>query len=72
MAQSVRDLPDEIQSMVEIREWDMRNPKALDLFKKSKVKKLPSIAIAGELKYESMIPDQDELIETIRQCFKGG
>ena len=49
--------------MIEVREWDMRSLDAGKLFKKSRVKKLPSIAVNGELVFESRIPDQDELID---------
>jgi len=67
MAQVVRDLPEEIKVMTEIREWDMSNRDHMDEFKRDRVKKLPSIAINGELVYESLIPDQEELIDMIRK-----
>ena len=72
MAKSVRDLPEDIQALIEVREWEMRTPHAMAVFKKAKVSKLPSIAIAGELAYEAEIPEQDELIKTIRQHYQGG
>ncbi|MBU2647000.1 thioredoxin family protein [bacterium] len=53
--------------MTEIREWDMSNRDHMDEFKRDRVKKLPSIAINGELVYESLIPDQEELIDMIRK-----
>ena len=72
MAKSVRDLPEEIQTLIEVREWDMHSAEAREHFKTAKVRKLPSIAIDGKLVYEAVIPDQDELIEHIKQCFKRG
>ena len=58
--------------MIEVREWTMRTPHALEVLKKAKVSKLPSIVIGGKLAYEAEIPDQDELIETIRQRYQDG
>jgi len=69
MAKSVRDLPDEIHAMIEVREWDMQTTEARKHFKAAKARKLPSMAIEGNVVYESLIPDQDELIEKILQCF---
>ena len=51
--------------MITVREWDMRNPGHLDAFKTAKVKRLPSIAIAGKLVFESLIPDRLELVDAI-------
>ena len=69
MAKSVRDLPEEIHAMIEVREWDMQTVETRKHFKTAKVRKLPSIAIEGKVVFESLIPDQDELIEKILQCF---
>ena len=68
MAKSVRDLPEEIHALIEVREWDMHTAESREQFKTAHVRKLPSIAIAGKLVYEALIPDQDELIEKIKQC----
>ena len=65
MAKAVKDLPEETKELIEIREWDMRtlegNKRSLEL----KAKSLPSIALDGELMYESLIPGQEELIDEI-------
>ena len=58
-------MPQEIQAVIEVREWDMRNPRHLDVFKTVNVKRLPSIAVNGELIYASLIPDQEELVDSI-------
>lgn len=73
MAKAVRDLPTEFQEMIEVREWDMRSPDAREYFAKKKVKKLPSIAIDGNIAFEALIPDQDELIDAILNgtCSRG-
>ena len=72
MVQAARDLPQEIQAIIEVREWDMRTLDAVRLFKESRVKKLPSIAINGELIFESLIPDQEEFIDAIVYAYKHG
>jgi hypothetical protein len=71
MVQAVRDLPQEIQAIIHIREWDMRTPDAVRRFKENRIKKLPSIAIGGKLVFESLIPDQDELVGAITSAYKG-
>lgn len=45
----------------------MQTAEARRYLKTAKVRKLPSIAIEGKVVYESLIPDQDELIEKILQ-----
>jgi len=67
MAKSVKDLPDEIKKLLEIREWDMRTVEGNRRFLELKAKSLPTIALDGELLYESMIPGQEELIDEIRR-----
>jgi len=69
MAKSVKDLPDEIKKLLDIREWDMRTLEGNRRFLELKAKSLPSIALDGELMYESLIPGQEELIDEIqRRC----
>jgi hypothetical protein len=65
MAKSVKDLPDDIKKLLEIREWDMRTVEGNRRFLELKAKSLPSIALDGELMYESLIPGQEELIGEI-------
>jgi hypothetical protein len=67
MAKSVKDLPDEVKKMIEIQEWDMRTLEGNQRFRELKAKSLPSIALDGELVYESLIPGQEELTIEIRQ-----
>jgi hypothetical protein len=68
MAKSVRDLPTDILALIDIREWDMKTPQTRAHFKMRGIRKLPSIAIGGKLVYESLIPDQNELIARILAC----
>jgi len=69
MAQSVQALPVEIQSIIEVQEWDLRSREGVHRFKELRAKSLPSIALNGELVFESIIPPQEELIHAIEQCY---
>lgn len=66
MAESVKVLPQDIQEIIEVHEWDMRTREGVQRFKELKAKSLPSVALDGELVYESLIPMQEELIAEIR------
>jgi len=70
MAESVKALPSEIQELIEIREWDMRTRKGVDRFRELKARSLPSVALDGELVYESQIPGQEELIAEIERRYR--
>lgn len=67
MAESVRVLPEEIQELIDIREWDMRTREGIRRFRELKARSLPSVALDGELVYEALIPMQEELCEEIRK-----
>jgi hypothetical protein len=70
MAQSVQELPKEIQSIMEVREWDLRTREGVARFKELRAKSLPTIAINGELVFEAIIPPQEELIQAIQQRYE--
>ena len=72
MAKSVRDLPDEIHALIEVREWDMHTAESREQFQATKVKRIPSIAIDGKLVFEALIPDRDALVEEIMRYFNRG
>ena len=65
MAKSVQDLPKEIQQYIDVREWDMRTLEGNKRFLELKGKCLPTIALEGDLMYESLIPGQEELAAEI-------
>jgi hypothetical protein len=67
MAESVRVLPEEIQELIDIREWDMRTREGIRRFRELKARSLPSVALDGELLYEALIPMQEDLCEEIRK-----
>ena len=70
MAESVKVLPDNIQNMIDVKQWDMRTLEGVARFKDLKAKSLPSIALDGKLVYESIIPMQEELIVEIEKRYK--
>ena len=70
MAESVKVLPEEIQNIIEVHEWDMRTREGVDRFRELKAKSLPSVALDGDLVYESIIPGQEELIEEIKRRYR--
>ncbi|MGD2272772.1 MAG: hypothetical protein PVI06_20415 [Desulfobacterales bacterium] len=70
MAESVKVLPEDIQKIIEVREWDMRTREGVQRFRELKAKSLPSVALDGELVYESIIPMQEELIDEINRRYR--
>ena len=48
----------------------MRTREGVQRFKELKAKSLPSIALDGELTYESLIPMQEELTKEILRRYK--
>jgi hypothetical protein len=70
MAESVKALPTKIQSLIVVKEWDMRTLEGVNRFQELKAKSLPSVALDGQVVYESLIPGQDELIEEIESRSK--
>lgn len=70
MAESVRVLPQDIQSMMDVREWDMRTLEGIQRFRDLRAKSLPSVALDGELVYEAIIPGQEDLSAEIRRRYE--
>ncbi|MGB9437918.1 MAG: hypothetical protein WCB15_08255 [Desulfobacterales bacterium] len=70
MAESVKVLPQDIQEIIDVHEWDMRTREGVQRFRELKAKSLPSVALDGDLVYESLIPMQEELIDEILRRYK--
>lgn len=70
MTESVKVLPEEIKALAEIQEWDMRTREGIQRFRELRAKSLPSIAMDGDLVYESIIPGQEELCDEIRRRYE--
>jgi hypothetical protein len=56
---------------IDYHEWSLRNREGIEMFKRFHARSLPSIAINEELRFESLIPTQEELIEAITQKLEG-
>ena len=69
MAESVKALPEDIQDLIEIYEWDMRTREGVARFKELRAKMLPSVALNGQLVFEANIPPQEDLIQAIRDRY---
>ncbi|MFZ5632554.1 MAG: hypothetical protein ACOY40_06860 [Bacillota bacterium] len=69
MAESVKALPQDIQDIIEVHEWDMRTREGIKRFMELKARSLPSVALNSELVYEAIIPMQEELIAAIRERY---
>jgi len=63
MMESIAALPDEVQDMIEYREWSIKTKEGIGKFMELKGKVLPSICIEGDLVFESIIPQYEELID---------
>ncbi len=63
MMESIAALPDDIQNMIEYSEWSIKNKEGIGKFMELKGKVLPSICIEGDLVFESIIPQYEELID---------
>jgi hypothetical protein len=74
MAEAVKVLPSEIQEMIEVHEWDLRTREGVNRFRELRARSLPSVALDGDLVYESLIPPQEEMIAEItrRRRLKNG
>jgi hypothetical protein len=70
MAESVKVLPQDIQEIIDVHEWDMRTREGVQRFRELKAKSLPSVALDGDLVYEALIPMQEELIDEILRRYK--
>jgi hypothetical protein len=65
MMESLAPLPKEIQEVIEYKEWFIKNKEGIGTFIEMKGKVLPTIAIQGDLSFESSIPQYEELIDAM-------
>lgn len=63
MMEAIAALPDDVQAMIEYREWSIKNKEGIARFMALKGKVLPTICIEGDLVFPSIIPQYEELIE---------
>jgi hypothetical protein len=67
MVESVKDLPKEIQDIIDVHIWNVKKLEGIMKKKELRAKIVPSIAIDGEVIFQSGIPRQDELMTAIRE-----
>lgn len=65
MMESIAALPDDVQTMIDYREWSIKTRQGLNKFTQMRGKVLPSICIGGELVFQSLIPQYEELIDEL-------
>jgi len=65
MMESIAALPKEIQDVIQYKEWSIKNKEGVGKFIEMKGKVLPTIAIQGDLLFESIIPQYEELIDAM-------
>jgi len=65
MMESIAALPKEIQDIIVYKEWSIKNKEGIGKFIEMKGKVLPTIAIQGDLLFESIIPQYEELIDAM-------
>ncbi len=67
MMEAIAALPREIQDVIEYKEWSIKNKEGIGKFIEMKGKVLPTIAIQGDLLFESIIPQYEELIDAMAE-----
>ncbi|MGB5983661.1 MAG: hypothetical protein WBG37_00035 [Desulfobacterales bacterium] len=67
MMESIAALPEDVQGMIDYREWSIKTPQGVGKFTELKGKVLPTICVAGDLVFQSQIPQYEELIDALAQ-----
>lgn len=67
MMESIAALPGDVQEMIEYKEHSIKNKDGVGKFLELKGKVLPTICIEGDLVFESLIPQYEELIDAMAQ-----
>lgn len=65
MMEAIAALPEDVQAMIEYREWSIKNKPGLAKFMELKGKVLPTICIERDLVFQSLIPQYEELIDAM-------
>jgi len=63
MMESIAALPDDVQEMIQYTEWSIKNKDGIGKFLELGVKVLPTICIARDIVFPSIIPQYEELID---------
>ena len=65
MMESIAALPDDVQKMIQYKEWSIKTKTGIGMFTKLKGKVLPTICIEDDLVFQSVIPQYEELIDAL-------
>jgi len=71
MMESIAALPDDVQDMIEYKEWSIKNQDGIGKFMELGVKVLPSICIEKDVVFPSIIPQYEELIDEMAKRAPG-
>ncbi len=71
MMESIAALPDDVQDMIEYKEWSIKNKDGIGKFMELGVKVLPSICIERDVVFPSIIPQYEELIDEMAKRAPG-
>lgn len=63
MTESIAALPEDVQEMIQYKEWSIKNKEGIGKFLELKGKVLPTICIEEDLVFQSIIPQYEELID---------
>ena len=63
MMESIAALPDDVQEMIQYKEWSIKNKDGVGKFMELGVKVLPTICIERDIVFPSIIPQYEELID---------
>ena len=63
MTEAIAALPDDVQQLIQYKEWSIKQKEGIGKFLELKGKVLPTICIQGDLVFESIIPQYEELID---------
>ncbi|MFZ5632562.1 MAG: hypothetical protein ACOY40_06900 [Bacillota bacterium] len=65
MMESIAAMPPDVQEMIEYKEWSIKNKSGIGKFLELSGRVLPTICIEGDLVFESIIPQYEELIDEL-------
>ena len=71
MVESVKVLPKEIQDVIEVYTWDVKKLEGIKKKMELRARTVPSIAVNGEVLFQSGIPQHDELSAAILERLPG-
>lgn len=65
MMEAIAALPEDVQALIQYREWSIKTKTGLAKFMELKGKVLPTICIERDLVFQSLIPQYEELIDAM-------